>query len=740
MQQYDILIFTETWLSPNTKDEDIKLTNFNLPFRNDRMDRQGGGVAIYVREGLHSQNRPDLISGNIEAVCIEVLVKNNKCLVSGFYRPPNTDINYWDMIETSFDNMSNSPIQELIILGDFNCDVSGTRVNKITHLASSYNLTQMIDEPTHFTEHSSSIIDLVLVNKPEHVLYSGVSSPFIPDLVRYHCPTVLYLKHRKIVRKTFQRHIWLYDRGDYAMYRNKLNSIDWDSILSNDDINKCAEQFSDSIMQAARESIPNKIVTIRPSEPSWINSSIKRNIRQRKRLYRKAKRINTNLIWERFKHKRNEINSMIKTAKLQYKEKLAHELQTNDSNSKHWYKLTSELLTTKTERKPVPFLEANDKIIESDQDKADLLNTFFCKQSTLDDRAATLPELELPVYPLLEEIHITNDDVREAIVMLNSNKAPGPDLISPKLLKEGMQQLVPQLQRLFNLSLRLKKFPDSWKKSNVTAIHKKDSTALPGNYRPISLLNYNGKLMERCVHKHLTKYFTENNVISPYQSGFVSGDSTLNQLLYLSNEFYKALDGGKEIRIIFCDISKAFDRVWHKGLIYKLKSAGLSGSLIDWLSNYLENRLQRVCLNNCTSTWQSINAGVPQGSILGPLLFLIFINDIVKDIRGIIRLFADDTILFDIVEDPLLTGITLNVDLSRIFAWAKQWLVEFQPIKQESFIASKKRVKPRHPPLYMGNTQIKEVDSHKHLGIELANDMSWKNHINTIVNKAYLND
>ena len=117
-------------------------------------------------------------------------------------------------------------------------------------------------------------------------------------------------------------------------------------------------------------------------------------------------------------------------------------------------------------------------------------------------------------------------------------------------------------------------------------------------------------------------------------------ETTINQLFYLANEFYKALDGGKEIRIIFCDISKAFNRVWHKGLIYKLRSAGLSCSLIDWLLNYLENRLQRVCLNNCTSLWQSIYAGVPQGSILGSLLFLIFINDIVKDIRGIIRLFA----------------------------------------------------------------------------------------------------
>ena len=129
--------------------------------------------------------------------------------------------------------------------------------------------------------------------------------------------------------------------------------------------------------------------------------------------------------------------------------------------------------------------------------------------------------------------------------------------------------LVPQLQRLFNLSLSQKQFPNSWKKSNVTAIHKKDSTTNPGNYRPISLLNINGKLVERCIHKHLTAYFLENNVITPYQSGFVSGDSTINQLLYLSNEFYKALDEKKKKkkkkkkRIVLCDISKAFDRVWY---------------------------------------------------------------------------------------------------------------------------------------------------------------------------------
>ena len=171
------------------------------------------------------------------------------------------------MIEATIDNMSNSTIKELIILGDFNCDMSSSRTNKITYLSSSYNLT-------HYTEHSSSTINLVLVNKPENVLYSGVSSPFIPNLVRYYCPTVLYLKHRKIVRKTFRRHICLYDKGDYVKYRNKLNRIDWDHMLATDDVNKCVEQFSDSIMLAAREPIPNKIVTVRPSEPSWIKIQI----------------------------------------------------------------------------------------------------------------------------------------------------------------------------------------------------------------------------------------------------------------------------------------------------------------------------------------------------------------------------------------------------------------------------------------------------------------------------------
>ena len=214
------------------------------------------------------------------------------------------------------------------------------------------------------------------------------------------------------------------------------------------------------------------------------------------------------------------------------------------------------------------------------------------------------------------------------------------------------------------------------------------------------------------------------------------GDSTTNQLVEIYNTFCKALDEGKEVRTIFCDISKAFDRVWHKGLLFKLQNVGISGCLLQWFSSYLSGRKQRVVIPGASSDWANIQAGVPQGSILGPLL--LYVIDIVVNIKANVRLFADDTSLYLIVADPNETATILNNDLETIHKWADSWIVKFNPSKSVSFLLSTKNSANIHPPLVMNNEDVKDVIlvHHKHLGLFLSNDGTWHEHIDYITSKA----
>ena len=195
--------------------------------------------------------------------------------------------------------------------------------------------------------------------------------------------------------------------------------------------------------------------------------------------------------------------------------------------------------------------------------------------------------------PTLNNLNISPQDVIDAISVMDSSKACGPDLISPRLLKEGANQLAIPLSTFYNTLLSRSLFPSAWKRANVTPIFKKGDPSEPSNYRPVSLLSCIGKVMERCIHKYLYNFLTSHNILTSKQSGFIKGDSTVNQLASLYNDICKAIDEGKEVRAVFCDISKAFDRVWHKGLLFKLRQNGISGNLIDWIHGYLSNRSQK---------------------------------------------------------------------------------------------------------------------------------------------------
>ena len=517
---------------------------------------------------------------------------------------------------------------------------------------------------------------------------------------------------------------------------NRSSSFDWDT-LQDENIDIYASNIETKIISLSRECIPNKYIKIRPFEPPWLTALLKLKIRQRKRAYKKAKRTNLENHWSAFKILRNEATALIRSSKNQYFDGLAEKLKSKSLSPKDWW-ATLKSFITPTFSSNLPPLESNGHVVTDEYEKANAFNTFFQNQTILDDSNAILPELPPPSYNTqLNRITLTPLEVESILKTLKPGKASGPNGLSNRVLKELSNELSSPFCSLFNQSLHSGVFPASYKDAHVSPVPKKGDLSIISNHRPISLLNSEGKVFERLVFKHLFNHLRNNNILSSLQSGFIPGDSTVNQLAYLYHTFCEALDAGKEVRAVFCDISKAFDRVWHAGLIHKLEVAGVTEEALEWFRNYLSNRRQRVVLPGASSDWAYIRAGVPQGSILGPLLFLVYINDIVENIGSHIRLFADDTSLFIIVDDPITSAARLNSDLDKITRWAALWLVTFNPTKSESFLVSRKVNRPVHPPLFMQNIQIEEVECHKHLGVFLSNDCSWHKHITYIKEKAW---
>ena len=293
------------------------------------------------------------------------------------------------------------------------------------------------------------------------------------------------------------------------------------------------------------------------------------------------------------------------------------------------------------------------------------------------------------------------------------------------------------LAALFNRSLNENTFPKSWKVAHVTPIFKKGEPELCGNYRPVSLLSCIGKVMERCIQTHVYDYLKRNSLLTPCQSGFIPGDSTIFQLLAIYHDFCRALDNKLTSQAIFFDISKAFDKVWHRGLLHKLDCIGIRGTLLNWFSDYLFDRQQAVIIKGKKSTYKSISAGVPQGSVLGPLLFLIYINDIVCDIDSTVKLFADDTSMYLSLDNTEQRTMLLNSDISKITEWSRKWKVTFNPSKTKLMTISNRR-QINTLPLYFDDQILTETPMHKHLGVILQNNCKWDNHIDSVVAKCRL--
>ena len=506
-------------------------------------------------------------------------------------------------------------------------------------------------------------------------------------------------------------------------------------------VNSIAELFSNSLYEIAKCTIQNTLVTVRYYDKPWFTAYLRCLKRKSMRMYYlfKKKRDEPTLLL--YRNSVKKYTNEIKKVKHDYESSkfnfLASEAQ---KNPKKWWSVLKNIFKgNETNNETISPIEIDDQMFTSDADKANAFNRFFCSVTKIDDSNAALPNMhEISDTVKLDSILITQQEVLDQLLILDVNKSFGFDNVSPRFLKGGANELSPLLTNLFNKSLSEAVFPLIWKKANVVPIHKKDKKSDLNNYRPVSLLSTVAKVFERIIFKHVYNYLRENFILCDNQSGFLPGRSTTTQLVEVYHHLSSAVDKNKEIRIIFLDISKAFDKVWHTGLLYKLQKIGISGKLLDWFNSYLKNHLQRVTINGTCSGWEIVLSGVPQGSVLGPLLFLIYITDICNQTNYCnVRLFALNTCLFIEIDDRKRTVDLINSDLDNISRWARDWLITFSPTKTKSLIISNKSDSELNPPIKFNDHFLEEVDNYKYLGLLFSSDLKWKDHIDMITLRAH---
>ena len=722
-QDIDIITLSETWLTDDIKNDSLLLTGYRPPIRRDRPGGWGG-VAIYVKDNLICRERPDLAIPDLDAVWIETKIDQETILVCSMYRPPSARVSYWNLIEESIKKAYNNP-HRFFILGDLNSDVMKNPPphRHLTNIINQYHLHQLVNEYTRIKDGSSSCIDLILTSSTDLVTRVSVLPPIRSD----HMVPLLELKSNTRAQPFYKKTILNYSKLRTETFKDKLAEVDLLNIVQNFPVNDSALLFTENFMNIARSCMPIKVVKIRENSPKWLNNYLLILREQKNHIHQVAKRLDTDELWEDFRKFRNFYTDEIRKRKDSHIKELDDHISNRENfNTKRWWKLVNDFLKNKgVNNIEIPPLEEGNETIYDTKKKATCFNNYFKSQSQVLNEDDPLPIIPLQDSTLMS-INLTVDDVITSIKELEPNKAVGPDMIHNSLLITACPIIAQPLTLLFNRSLAEGVFPQIWKTAHVTPIYKlKGERSSCSNYRPISLLSCVGKLFEKCVQKYVLEHLRSNEIITSSQSGFTQGDSTVYQLLNIYDDFCSALDRHNITQAIFFDISKAFDRVWHRGLLCKLHAAGIRGTLNCWFKDYLSNRQQAVVIQGCRSEYLPVTAGVPQGSVLGPLLFLVYINDINSDIESTSKLFADDTSIYVSLNDNNVRGDILNSDLEKIKAWAFKWKVSFNCQKTELLNICKPNANISNQLVFDGSLLIAS-ESHKHLGLyikKIANEI-----------------
>ncbi len=752
----DIIAITETWLTPSIPDSALKLPDYTI-FRRDRGDQRcGGGVAVYVRDTLRCKTRTDLQqwTEDLWLELTEYSPKRRSLLFGCYYRPPSSDLSAFTVaLETSLHDIDFNN-HDVILAGDFNATSPTWSPTDSFNPAGSIlepvflhlGLTQFVDQPTHVRPNAGNIcgstLDLILSSSP--TLVSLVEC--LPPLGRSdHCVLKASFNFQLSTppRKIRLRRIWAYDKVDIGSLNNCLQTADWTSLSSAPTIDSAWSAWKSVFWDLVHTHVPSKLLARPRAQAPWMTDVLRGLIKEKRTAFRAFKASPSAELRTRFCEIRNMVTSRLRKAERQYAQSLHRKnklCETPSSARQFWQFVNNHLGRTKSSVIPdlvqttLPDRAAQQRCVASDAEKAKLLNEFFVSQTILPDSTKLVPTISQQNSKSFSRLHTTPSDVYDILNTLKTTKSAGCDDIPPRLLRICAGGISSSLASLFNRSFSESKVPAEWKKARVVPVFKRGDKSLPTNYRPISLLCVISKVQERIVYNKVLRFL--NPFLSVKQSGFRKADGAELQLLRLVQQWSEILDKSCYVGAVFFDLRKAFDKVWHDGLLAKLKAAGVSGKAFDWFTDFLVNRMQCTMVGREMSRDLALHAGVPQGAILSPLLFLIYVNDFPHAVQaGNSNLFADDTSLFVSSNDSAILERRLQDAIDQAANWFHKWLVSVNTTKSAVLVFRTRKMRFVPVAVHIDSQPIPQQNSHRHLGLELDEFINWNSHTAVLVRK-----
>ena len=617
----------------------------------------------------------------------------------------------------------------MIILGDMNQHLVARCFEE---LLTVYGLKNHVNFPTHI---SGSSLDPVVTDFPENLVCCrslGTVGSSDHHVIRTNI-NIATARDEAVTRT-----IWLWDKGDWKGFRDELIDTDWSSIFIGN-VDEQTVAFTNLILYLQKKYIPYKTYVVKPQDQPWFGYRCRvaadAKSKAWARLRNNPTRRNKNLHVKACR----EMNDVQKWAIKRWRDDIKQKLTGRSVGSKEWWNLVKQQQGFLPDDSIPPLNKTDGSVAIGSEEKAEMFASYFASKMSVPDPDRLPPLAAKQTNKQLASIEVTVKDVEQYLLHIDTKKAHGPDNISPNVLRKCAYQLSIPLASLFRTCLLQKQWPYLWKCARMVAVHKKKCRTAVENYRPISLLSLLGKIFEKIIVKKMTNYFEENYLLSNKQFGFRQNRSTSDLLLQLSTSWNKSLDNRRFTYVIALDIAGAFDRVWHAGIITKLESMGIHGNLLMMLQSYLKDRRFHVVVNGHSSKEYPVGASVPQGSVIGPLLWNVYFNDILHLIPEACAYADDCTLTFTCDNDDHRGTISyINETLSLIVSWGKRWQVTLAPDKTQVMLISR-RQEPSGANLTLIKLEGKALPMQSTmniLGVNFDCNLSFTSHVKEVASKS----